>query len=163
MKARMIPMAALLAASFALFHVGNDLGHWASLMRPMPDDLAWLRQEFGADEGQMKLIAGLQATYRRQSDALVQSVEWASRRVATALDEAGELTPSIRADLAELEAARARSHASALQHCIEVARILGPEHGPRYLREMERVLIGLHVRHHNHPPGRSQSHARVGR
>lgn len=155
MKARMISMAALLAVAFALYHVGDDLGRGVTRMRPRPDDLAWLRQEFGANEGQMKVLAGLQEAYRRRSEALVQSVESASHRVAMALDASGELTPSIRADLAELEAARARSHEGALQHCIEVARVLGPEQGPRYLREMERVLIGLHVRHHKQAPGGS--------
>lgn len=163
MKPRRTSVAALVLAAFASFHVGDDLGRWASRLRPRPDDLAWLRQEFGADEGQMRGLAGLQAAYRQRSEALVQAVELASRRVATALDQAGELTPAIRADLSELEAARARSHEGALRHCIEVARILGPEQGPRYLREMERVLIGLHVRHHQPPEGLSQSHASVGR
>lgn len=163
MKTRFVSTAALLGAAFALFHVGDDVGRWAARLRSSSDEMAWLRREFGADAGQMELLYGMQDSYRRRSEALVQAVESASRRVATALDEAGELTPSIRLDLAELEAARARSHEAALQHCIEVARILGPQQGPRYLREMERVLIGLDVRHHLQPPGRPQSHASLAR
>ena len=148
MKHTMPSLAVLASAAFLCFHMGDDLGKWVMRVRPDPDEHAWLRMEYGAGPEQLRRLASMQEGYRRRSEDRVRQVEEASRRVAAGLDRSGEFTQAVRDDLAALELARARAHELALEHCTEVARVLGPEHGPRYLREMERVLIGLAPRHH---------------
>ena len=149
MRRPLASFAALMAGAFMAFHVGDDVGRWAMRLAPAPGDVTWLRMEFGAGKEQLERLAGMQQIYRGRSAAQVEEVEEASRRVATGLDRSGTFTSALREDLAALEATRAKAHELALEHCMEVARVLGPVHGPRYLHEMERVLIGLAPRHHS--------------
>lgn len=149
MRGQAFTIAALLAGVFLSFHVGDDVGRWVARLQPAPDDVEWLRLEFGAGRDQLGRLVSMQQEYRNRSATRVQEVEEASLRVASGLDRSGAFTSALRKDLAMLEAARARAHELALEHCMEVARVLGPAQGDRYLREMERVLIGLAPRHHS--------------
>lgn len=149
MKRIIFPAGALLLGAFMFFHAGNDLARSVARLWAPPDETAWLRWEFGARGEQLRQLVEMQAGYRRRSAAVVQEVEEASRRLAAGLDRSGALTAALKGELATLESARARAHEMALEHCLEVARVLGPSQGPRYLHEMERVLIGLAPRHHS--------------
>jgi hypothetical protein len=61
-----------------------------------------------------------------------------------ALAGATNISPVARQKLTELAVLRSQCQAQMLQHFIQVSEVMPPEHGRRYLSEMERLTIGSH-------------------
>jgi len=153
MKTRGIRMALWMGAGLLAWHVGDDLGRLGVRMTSTNDDLEWVIREFRPEPARLAEIRRLHDEYLLKHTPLVGELDRDSRQLAALLDESPRLTPEVRERMRSLDERRARSHEETMAYCLKVGRLLGPVAGTRYLQEMERVILGVQLRHHGADTG----------
>lgn len=148
MTTRTIRLGLLAGLGVLAFHLGDDLGHMLERTLRDRDELAWFADGFGVHDARLGELRSLHERFIADHQQANEVLEATSAEFTRELDRAGMLTPQLRNRLAELERQRGRQHLEVLEHCLKVRAVLGGETGERYLREMERVLLGLQSRHH---------------
>lgn len=111
--------------------------------RQDPDELAWLAREFRLTDAQLKQIRALHEVYRPQCEALCVRVATKHTELTNLLNGATNVSAAIEQKLAETATVRAECQAAMLRHFQEVARVMPPAEGARYLAEMQRLALGL--------------------
>jgi hypothetical protein len=108
------------------------------------DDLDWLRQEFRLGEAEMKRIRDLHAGYLPKCGEMCQQIAVKKRELESALAGVTNFTAAAEQKLSELAALRVQCQTQMLRHFVEVSQAMPPEHGRRYLAEMQRLTLGFH-------------------
>jgi len=108
------------------------------------DDLDWLRQEFRLNAAEMTRIRELHAGYLPKCGEMCQQIAVKKRELESALTGTTNVTAVAEQKLSELAALRAQCQTQMLRHFVEVSQAMLPEHGQRYLAEMQRLTLGFH-------------------
>lgn len=108
------------------------------------DDLDWLRQEFQLSATEMTRIRELHDGYLPRCGAMCQQIAAKKHELESALAGATNVTAEAEQRLSELAALRAQCQTQMLRHFVEVSQAMPPEHGRRYLAEMQRLTLGFH-------------------
>ncbi len=108
-----------------------------------PNNLAWLRKEYHLNAAEMARIQKLHQDYLTQCNVMCQMITAKEKEVATALDNATNVTPVAEQKLAELATCRAQCQSHMLQFFAAVSRVMPPAEGRRYLGEMQSATLGL--------------------
>ncbi len=111
--------------------------------RPETDELAWLAREFRLTDAQLKQIRALHEAYRPQCEALCVRVATKHTELTNLLNGATNVSAAIVQKLAETATVRTECQAAMLRHFQEVARVMSPAEGARYLTEMQRLALEL--------------------
>ncbi len=107
------------------------------------DELAWLAHEFKLTEAEVARIRPLHEAYQPKCEAMCARLAVKNRELAEVLRGATNVPPEAELKLAEAAALRAECQAQMLRHFQEVARMMPPGAGTRYLAEMQRLTLGL--------------------
>ena len=146
-----MPRSLVLILSALLFATGVFTACYFSAARTCSavaksgDELDWLRKEFRLSNAEMTRVRALHAGYRPQCEAMCARIAAKNRELSAALDGSTNLSAVGREKLAEAAALRAECQAQMLRHFQEVARAMPAEQGTRYLAEMQRLTLGLHL------------------
>ena len=116
----------------------------AKHMARSADDLDWLRQEFRLSDAEMTRIRELHDGYLPQCGEMCQQITVKKHELESALAGATNVTTVAEQKLSELAALRAQCQTQMLRHFVEVSQAMLPEHGHRYLAEMQRLTLGFH-------------------
>ncbi len=136
MMVMVVGVAAALAVYFGAMHL-------CARQAAGPDELAWLRREFGLNEAQMRSIRELHDGYLPKCQEMCAEI--AKKRKETEASLVEPRDPALtEKKLVELGTLRAQCQAQMLRHFEEVSRAMPPEQGRRYLAEMERLTLGFH-------------------
>ncbi len=109
------------------------------------DDLAWLGHEFHLTDAELARIRPLHDGYQPGCEAMCARIAAKDREVTDALKGATNVTAEVERRLGEAAALRAECQAQMLRHFQEVARAMPAKQGTRYLSEMQRLTLGLHL------------------
>jgi hypothetical protein len=127
----------LATAAFSGFYYAGTAS-CRSMMREPEPELAWLKREFHLSDAEFTRISDLHAAYLPRCRQRCQRVEEQNAKLQQLLPTATDVTPEIRALLAERAKMRADCEAEMLQHFLEVSRSMPPQEGRRYLEWVER-------------------------
>ncbi len=108
------------------------------------DDLDWLRQEFQLSAAEMTRIRELHDGYLPRCGEMCQQIAAKKRELESVLGGTTNVTAVAEQKLSELAALRAQCQMQMLRHFVEVSQAMPPEHGRRYLAEMQRLTLGFH-------------------
>jgi len=134
---------ALGAGIFVTFHrVTSHAWHFVAAGQDR-DQLAWLCREFALSDEALAQVRRLHDGYQPRCDHMVSRIAAKNRELAAVL-AAHRPGPEVEQKLLELAALRAECQADMLRHFHDVAGTMPPKQGQRYLREMERLALGLH-------------------
>jgi hypothetical protein len=158
MKIGGLRLALWMGAGLLAWHLGDDLGRLGARMASSDDELEWVIREFQPEPGRLAEIRRVHGEYLLQHQTLLGALERESRQLAVVLDDSPGLTSEVRERMLMLEERRARSHEETMAYCLKVGGLLGPVAGARYLREMERVILGVQPRHHGADTGYVRFH-----
>ena len=131
-------------AMFAICYVMASCTRVATAGRHT-DDLAWLGHEFHLKEAELARIRPLHNGYQPECGAMCARIAAKDREVTDALKGATNVTAEVERRLGEAAALRAGCQTQMLRHFQEVARAMPAEQGARYLSEMQRLTLGLHL------------------
>lgn len=109
------------------------------------DDLTWLCREFHLTDADLARIRPLHAGYLPKCEEMCARIAAKDRELTEALKGATNITPAVERKLGEVAALRAECQAQMLRHFQDVARTMPDDQGARYLAEMQRLTLGLHL------------------
>ncbi|MCW5557332.1 MAG: periplasmic heavy metal sensor [Verrucomicrobiae bacterium] len=107
------------------------------------DQLAWLCREFAPPDEALAQIRKLHDGYQPKCDQMSSRIAAKNQELAAVL-ATQRVGPEVEQKLQELAALRAECQAEMLRHFQDVAGTLPPQQGERYLREMQRLALGIH-------------------
>ncbi|OAM91331.1 periplasmic heavy metal sensor [Termitidicoccus mucosus] len=97
------------------------------------DELSWLKKEFALDERQFAEIERLHQAYMPVCDAHCAAYLQAQRELAAALEGSTIFTPGMDRALETARRIETECQRSMLKHGYEVAAVMSPAQGARYL------------------------------
>jgi Spy/CpxP family protein refolding chaperone len=95
--------------------------------------LAWLQTEYHLTDAQLARVRELHDAYQPQCMAMCRKIDEKNAELQTLLAATNVITPEIRKALAESAQLRAECEQAMLAHFYEVAQVMPPEQGRRYL------------------------------
>ena len=95
--------------------------------------LAWLQTEYHLTDAQLARARELQDAYQPKCMAMCRQIDAKNAELQTLLAATNTITPEIRQSLAETAQLRVECEQAMLAHFYEVAQIMPPEQGRRYL------------------------------
>lgn len=146
MRRTLLILAAMLCGGMAVFWAGHHVAScWClSHAAQSADDLEWLRLEFQLSDTDLANVRQLHEGYLPRCRDFCERIATRKRELQGLL-EGGTNPPSvIERKLVEIGTLRARCQSAMLQHFRDVAGVMPPEQGRRYLEEMERLTLGFH-------------------
>lgn len=138
MRRSFLLLAAVVVVASGVFAAGHFA---ASRMRvaqarSQTDDLAWLRTEFGLNEGELVKVRTLHEAYLPECDRMCARIAAANHELASVLVASTNVTPAVQEKLNAVAVLRADCQAQMLRHFYEVSRSMPSEQGRRYLQMM---------------------------
>lgn len=112
---------------------------YASLACPTYE-LRWLKKEFHLNDQQAEKIRALHAAYLPQCDAMCERIREADATLQKLTVNSSEITPEIKAALAQSQEVRAQCQQAMLQHVYAVSREMSPTDGQRFIERMSHHL-----------------------
>ena len=131
-----------------------------AVARHETNELAWLCREFRLTDSEVARIRTLHDGYKPKCEEMCARVAAKNAELAALLKGATNVTAEVEHKLAEIAGIRAECQAQMLRHFQEVARTMPANQGARYLDEMQRLTLGVHLSseeaaspsaHHEHP------------
>jgi hypothetical protein len=104
-----------------------------TLQESSKPELAWLKDEFRLSDSEFNRVADLHAAYLPQCAEMCRAIDAQSLRLKQLLAETNQVTPEIKAAIAENARLRAECQSHMIKHFYEVSRSMPPEQGRRYL------------------------------
>ena len=136
--------------SFASFYYAGT-ARCREMMREPEPELAWLKEEFKLNDTEYARITQLHEAYLPRCAARCRQIEATNAKLRRLLAGSMNVTPEIRAALAERAKMRADCEAEMLQHFLEVSQTMPREQGRRY-------LAWVQAQSSLHGPGMEQGH-----
>lgn len=145
MRRSALILLALIQSGVSLVWGGWLISRQVALMpRGGPiDDLEWLRVEFQVSTEDLARIRRLHEGYVPICRDYCQRIDTATEALLGSLSTPGSAAGS-EARLIEIATLRARCQAAMLRHFEEVARLMPPEQGRRYLSRVQHIALGSH-------------------
>jgi hypothetical protein len=112
-------------------------------------ELAWLKMEFGLEEGEFARIEALHEGYLPQCAAMCAKIAAANAELESMVVQTNTVTPEIRAKLGEIGNLRQECQAQMLNHFYAVSQAMPAEQGRRYLAEMQKMTSLSNMRDHS--------------
>lgn len=103
--------------------------------------LAWLKAEYKLSDEEFRRIEEAHDAYYPKCMEMCKRIAQANRRVTELLQTSTTLTPEIEAALKTTEATNAECRAAMLRHIYQVAAMMPPDQGSRYIRETAPRLL----------------------
>ena len=122
--------------------------HQRSLPRATP--MGWLYTEFGLDEAQARRAEVLHAAYETQCREMCAKIAASDARLVKLIHTSKEVTPEIRAAIAETDRYRTECRANMLEHFYLIASEMPPAKREKYLSLMLPTVL--------HPADMERSH-----
>jgi HAMP domain-containing protein len=113
------------------------------LSRPT-DELEWLQTEFRLGKAEMERVRELHNRYLPVCQSFCDQIAREKRSLQQLVEQGQGTSEAARQRLDEIARLRASCQAAMLQHFEEVSRVMPPEEGRRYLKEMRRFTLGVH-------------------
>ena len=104
-------------------------------------ELLWLRGEFKLTDGQFAHIKLLHEKYSVQCDAMCREIARVNARLDRLISAGREVTPELSSAMDEAARVQANCRRAMLSHIYEVAAIMEPTQGARYVQMMKEVII----------------------
>lgn len=139
MKRVFLVLALALAAGLCAFvwmrssHTAK--AHSGTLLETMPE-LAWIRKQLDLNDSQFEKVSALHAAYLPECAAMCQRIAEAHGRMDVASHGKTEVTPELKAAIADHARIHAECQERMLYHLYETARILDADQAKRYLEVM---------------------------
>lgn len=112
-------------------------------------ELAWLKMEFGLEEGEYERIRKLHEGYLPQCAVMCERIAAANGELEKMVLATNVVTPEISAKLNEIGQLRQECQAQMLKHFYAVSEAMPAEQGRRYLAEMQRLTSLSNMRDHS--------------
>lgn len=107
-----------------------------------PDaELLWLRREFNLTDAQFAQIKSLHEKYSGQCDVMCREIARVNARLDRLVSSDHEVTPELSSAMGEAARVQANCRTAMLTHIYEVAAIMEPAQGKRYLQMMKGMII----------------------
>jgi hypothetical protein len=129
------------AAACAVFHGWTMAGHGNALRHSGPEELAWLRSEFGLGDEEFARITQLHLEYLPFCEALCARLEDLYSRLRPLVAASDEITPEIEMLLGEAAELRRECQITMLRHFYKVSQVMPEPQGKRYLARMRDLTL----------------------
>ncbi len=103
--------------------------------------LAWLRQEYQLSDAQFARVRELHEAYHPKCMEMCRKIDEKNGQLQTLLAATNVITLEIRQTLAQAAQLRTDCQAAMLVHFYEVARVMPPEQGRRYLAWVQKETL----------------------
>lgn len=107
------------------------------------DELSWLKQEFRLDERQFSAIERLHADYAPVCLAHCSEYVQAQRTLARVLERSPAPTAELDRTLTDVYRIQADCESGMLRHGYDVAAVMSPDQGARYLAMVKAQVLGV--------------------
>ncbi len=118
--------------------------------QPRATPMGWLRTEFGLDDAQASRAGALHAEYEMQCREMCRKIAASDDRLVELIRTSKEVTPEIRAAIAETDRYRTECRANMLGHFYLIAAEMPPAKREKYLSMMLPTVL--------HPAEMERSH-----
>lgn len=146
MRRPVLFLAALLLAGAVVFITGQRVASRVCVQlasRP-GDDLDWLRQEFRLSDAELARVRQLHEGYLPKCREFCARIDGSKQELQRMLEAGTNAPATVEQKLVEIGTLRGQCQAAMLQHFREVSQAMPAEQGQRYLKEMERLTLGVH-------------------
>ena len=107
-----------------------------------PDaELLWLRGEFKLTDAQFAQIKSLHENYSGQCDVMCREIARVNARLDGLISTNQKVTPELSSAMDEAARVQANCRRAMLSHIYEVAAIMEPIQGARYVQMMKEMII----------------------
>ena len=124
-----------LAAYVCIYLAGTSMG------KSDAPALAWLKQEYQLTDAQFALVRQLHEAYLPKCREMCRRIDEKNAELQKLLAATNVVTPEIKGALAEAARCRVDCQGAMLEHFYEVARVMPPEKGRRYLAWVHQATL----------------------
>jgi hypothetical protein len=103
--------------------------------------LAWLKKEYHLSDAQFERVSELHDAYQPRCMEMCRKIDEKNAQLQSLLSATNVITPEIKQALAQAAQLRADCETAMLAHFYEIARVMPPEQGKRYLAWMQKETL----------------------
>ena len=104
-------------------------------------ELVWLKKEYHLNDQQFARVVELHNAYWPQCAEMCRRIDEKNAKLQQLLAATNNVTPDIKAALAEAAQVRTECQTAMLKHFYEVSRAMPPEQGKRYLAWVQQETL----------------------
>ena len=116
-------------------------GHQRSIEKKDGANLAWLQTEYHLTDAQFARVRELHDAYQPKCMMMCRKIDEENAQLQSLLAATNVITPEIRQTLAESAELRVECEQAMLAHFYEVAQVMPPDQGRRYLAWMQSATM----------------------